>query len=123
MPRARRKTTDARKKITEMTRTATGFMTVITRTTTIGMTAKITLTEAIGAKGFRNIASTISKLAETRTTTGVGATSIRTMRKIERDRANTARVNARCLATERGTAMDWVHAALRREGESRETFA
>ena len=71
------------------------------------MTAKTTLTEAIWAKGIRNIANTTSKLAETRITTGVGATSIRTMRKIERDRAKTARVSARCLATERVAAMDW----------------
>src|SRR5580704_1987532 len=92
-----------RKKNTSLSVCTTG----ITRTTTIGMTAKTTLTEAIWAKGIRNIANTISKLAETRITTGVGATSIRTMRKIERDRANTARVSARCLATERGAAMDW----------------
>jgi hypothetical protein len=60
-------------------------MTGITGITTTGMTAKTTPTEAIWADGIRNIANTTTRIVETKTTTGGGATGIRTTRKIARE--------------------------------------
>src|ERR1041384_7573823 len=68
---------DARKKIIEMTGTATGSMTVITGTTTIGTTAKITPIAGIFISGTESTGPLLKCARKNKGRTGSGATTIR----------------------------------------------